>query len=103
MARDDRLHLPSRLPPPPPSAGRGSPSAGPSRAAARRPTDPGRVRGEPAQSHRRRRAMAVQPAGTEVRLVGAGVAPDERRIAPQVAPNASDIARAGLPSAMGTL
>src|SRR6266849_8619029 len=84
MARGDRLHRPAHLSSLPPTPGQGSPSAGAAGAAARRAADPGRVPREPAQSHHRRRALAVQPAGPGVRLVGAGVAPDDPPAVPRV-------------------
>src|SRR2546421_488437 len=81
VAGDFRLHLSPRLSLLPPDACGGSHDAEPARAPARNTSVVGRIRGERAPAHDRRRSLAVQQAGTEVPLVGAGMASRDRRLA----------------------
>jgi hypothetical protein len=77
MARSAGLRHASRLSPLLPGVAQGLRIVVPTCAAARRPADPRRVRGEPAPSHHSRLAVAIQLPGGEVRLVGTRVAPDD--------------------------
>src|SRR5205085_2451278 len=84
MVRRAGLRLASRFSPLLPGVAQGSRIVVPTCAAARRPADPWRVRGEPTPSHHRRLAVAIQLSGGKVRLVGTRVAPDDAGNSPQL-------------------
>jgi hypothetical protein len=91
MARPVGLRLSSRGPPVPSDVVPRFGIALPAGVAARSPTDPRRNRREPAPSNHGRLTVAIQLSGSEVRLVGEGMASRGRSFAPQMVIHSGDM------------